>query len=243
MKNLTIKQMNTLSKVITGVACAGVIGTGVTAAFGATKATKILEEHKDEDLSKKDKFKLAAPCFIPAVAVGGSTIACILGNGRISARTQALLSSAYASVATQYSSYRHAVRQDQGKEKDEEYVKYALAHTPEWHDMQPDVPDEKMLWYEPYSNTYFEAYERDIIDAEYHLLRNYILRGYVSIEEYWYFLGIIKRSEKDIGWSVDSELYTLDWDHEIVFDEDKNCNVAVISPMFAPTEDYMDGWR
>lgn len=49
---------------------------------------------------------------------------------------------------------------------------------------------EPVLFYDEHSNRYFESTIEQVIAAEYHLNRNYILRGYSYLNELYEFLGL-----------------------------------------------------
>ena len=86
------------STILTVVGAIGVAATAVMSARDTVKAVKRIEEHeaKGEKLSNKEKFKIAAPAYIPTVATGLSTIACIFGANVLNKKAQASLASSYA---------------------------------------------------------------------------------------------------------------------------------------------------
>ena len=54
------------------------------------------KEKKGEKLTKWEKVKIAGLTYIPAIATGAATVACIFGSNVISKRKQTTLKSAYA---------------------------------------------------------------------------------------------------------------------------------------------------
>lgn len=82
--------------ILTGIAIAGVVSTGIFAGRSAIKAEKVLEEIEKEDITKKEKLKTVAPIFMPPIICGMVTIACIYASHSIDARKQLAWASAYS---------------------------------------------------------------------------------------------------------------------------------------------------
>jgi Zn-dependent alcohol dehydrogenase len=100
------------STALTFIAAAGVIATAVLTAKDTPKARAVLnsaEREKGEKLTTLEKVKIAGPAYIPAIAVGASTIACIFGANVLNKRTQATLAGAYPLVDSAYREYRKKV--------------------------------------------------------------------------------------------------------------------------------------
>ena len=75
--------------ILTCIGAAGVAATAVLSATQTPKALRLIEEakkEKGEELTKVEVVKAAAPAYIPAVAVGGATEACILGSNVLNKR-------------------------------------------------------------------------------------------------------------------------------------------------------------
>lgn len=91
------------------VASAGVVVTAIAAAKATPRAVALVyaDSRKKHDgdpyaYTKKEAFIAAWKCYIPAVAFGASTIACIMGANALNRRQQAALTSAYALVQSSY---------------------------------------------------------------------------------------------------------------------------------------------
>ena len=79
------------------------------------------------------------------------------------------------------------------------------------------------------------------MNAEYHLNRNYILRGYSYLNEFYEFLGI---EDTDYGsvlsWAPnDDGMYRIDFDHRKLIMED-GLEVYIIEMSFEPTYDFLE---
>ena len=79
--------------------------------------------------------------------------------------------------------------------------------------------------------------------AEYHLNRNYILRGFARLNEFYKFLGLETTDYGDtVGWDVCSEIYWIDFNHRktIIGDDHDGFECCIIEMPYYPRKDYMD---
>lgn len=149
----------------------GVIATSIIAARSTPKAMRLLEsakKEKGEELTKVEVIKTAAPAYIPTIAVGAATIACIFGIGLLDKRSQGSLMSAYALLDKSYRTYRDKVTEIYGENADET-VKEAVAKDiyEEEKDtldvMLEDADDEEVLFLDMNTLEYFNAKMTDVI--------------------------------------------------------------------------------
>lgn len=105
------------------VASAGVVVTAIAAAKATPRAVALVyaDSRKKHDgdpyaYTKKEAFIAAWKCYIPAVAFGASTIACIMGANALNQRQQAALTSAYALVQSSYKEYKDKLKELYGEE-------------------------------------------------------------------------------------------------------------------------------
>ena len=72
-----------------------------------------------------------------------------------------------------------------------------------------------ITFYEPISDRYFEATMEQVLDAEYHLNRNYSLGKEVTLNDFYGFLGIPEIETGDmLGWDFsDESMYWIDFNH------------------------------
>lgn len=105
------------------VASVGVVVTAVAAVKATPKAVSLIyaDSRKRHDgdpyaYSKKEAVAAAWKCYIPAVAIGASTIACIMGANALNRRQQAALTSAYALVQQSYKEYKDKLKELYGEE-------------------------------------------------------------------------------------------------------------------------------
>jgi hypothetical protein len=107
------------------------------------------------------------------------------------------------------------------------------------------LSEEKQLFYEEYHGKIFESTKEEVLIAEYCLNKNFALRGYANLNEFYEFLGLPGTKEGGIlGWSLDAgvEFYGYSWidfEHQLVtMDDGLEC--YIIGMPFSPTVDYMD---
>lgn len=242
------------STILTCMGAAGVVATAVMAASATPKALKLLEEatdEKGEELTKMEVVRVVAPAYIPSVVIGASTIACIFGANILNKRHQASLASAYALADSAYKDYRNKVRELYGDETDKT-IRAAIAkdkceelgaYAPGYRSL--DISGDKRLFYEEYRGRYFETTIENVQNAEYHLNRNFAMRGDVNLNEFYSFLGLEETKEGEVlGWSIsylveDYDAYWIDFDHETVkLDGGMEC--CIINFPFPPTVGYED---
>lgn len=239
------------------LASVGVVATAVLSAKAAPTAVKLIEEAKKEspekERTKKEEFllscKVAWRCYVPTAAVGAATIACIIGSNVLSYRQQAALIGAYTIMQKSYKDYKGKVKELFGEEAHEAVMNavikekcedVTISATGGFYNSTLDFgketePEILRTFYDTVSERYFETSISKVIEAEYHLNRNFMLGGTVSVNDFYEFLGLSKTDEgSKLGWSsIDGDIYWIDFDHYINRLED-GLEVHVIEPVFDP---------
>ena len=202
------------------VAAGGVIATAILTAKETPKAMKILEQkkaEKKENLTVIETVKAVAPCYVPAVVSGLMTVACIMGASVLSKKQQAAMESISAEDAEKVDicSYTYF---DGG----------SLGFG--------DVEEETILFYEPYSNRYFKSTLYGVLQAEYHINRNFVLGADITLNDFYSFLGIEKIDGCDlVGWSGADGYEWIDFTNVCSALED-GTPYYIITPMFEPAD-------
>lgn len=239
------------STILTCAGGVGVVATSVMAVKATPKAMKLLEEAKKEkgdELTKMETVKVVGPTYIPTIITGTATLACIFGANVLNKRQQAALMSAYALLDTKYKEYKSKVKEIYGEEAHQEIVNKIMIEKAEdvyVHseclcascDLSTEENDgEPKLFYDEHSNRYFEATIEQVIQAEYHLNRNFTLRGYVYLNEFYEFLGVETTDYGSVlGWAVnDDEIYWVDFNHRKVIMDD-GLEVYIIETPYGPS--------
>ena len=247
------------STILTVIGAFGVVATSVMAVKATPKVLDLLEdakEEKGEELTKLEKFKIAAPKYIPTVITGAATIACIFGSNIINKRQQASLMSAYALVDQAYKDYKKKVDELYGEEAGEK-VREEIAKDKYAGDGTLE-DDNKELFYDFYSGRFFEATREDVIWAEYELNRALSTNGSVCVNEFYGFIGAPELKPlpeyEQVGWTYRQieEMYWHSWiefGHETTIidndsDEYEGLECTIVNMLMDPVVDYMnyDEW-
>lgn len=136
------------STILTVISAVGVGATAVIAVKDTPKALRILEEseqEKGEELTIKEKIIAAGPVYIPAIAVGISTIACIFGANALNKRNQATLMSAYALLDQSYKDYKRKVSDIYGEDADKKIIEEVAKEEVEHRDITNDEDDSNVV--------------------------------------------------------------------------------------------------
>lgn len=239
--------------VLTCLRGVGVIATSVMAVKATPKSLKKIDEAKEvkrEDLSKWENVKTAGPTYIPTILVGASTIACIFGSNILNKRHQANLASVYVLLNESYKQYQNKVKELYGEEAHQEIMEAIAAEkaeniavqAPGYVDNNQLYVDEKCgetrLFYDEYGDRFFETTLEQVISAEYHINRNYVLRGYTVLNELYDFLGLEPTDYgNELGWAIDDDgMFWIEFDHREINIKSVDC--ILISMPFAPSLDW-----
>lgn len=224
----------------------GVVATGFTSSRAALKArNKLLaaEEEKNDVLTTKETIAIAGPSYILPITIAGVTIGGIFCNHHLNQKEKLALISACTVAATKLEEFKTKVNEIYGENAtkmitdaiDEEKI---VAQTPVF------VEEQNKLFYEPISGRLIERTENEVLQAEYHFNRNFVLRGYASLNEFYDFLGLEHIPEGDVlGWSMEAgEVFYgyswIDFDHEEHTTTDGLEITDIVMP-FSPTADYL----
>ena len=251
MNSLLTKSQKFLKKnsatILTCVGAAGVIATTVTAVKTTPKAVALLDEakkEKGEELTKLEVVKIAGPAYIPTVVLGVSTLACIFGANILNHRSQASLMSAYVLADGAYKDYKKKAVELYGNEADEQ-IKSGIAK-----DKYEEVPnivleEGNRLYYDYYSEQYFEATPYQVQKAEYELNRTLMMDDAVYLNEWYQHLGLERLEHgDDFGWNtcanMDAYWQTwIDFHHQkVIMDDGLEC--IIISFVQDPMPDFLD---
>lgn len=244
------------STILTYAGGAGVIATTVMAVKATPKALDILdsaEKEKGEELTTLEKVKVVGPSYIPAVLIGASTIACIFGANVLSKRQQAALLSVYSLVDSSYKEYKNKLKELYGEEAHQNIINSIAVEKAEdiivsgsylCSDCDLSAEDscgEPVLFYDEYSSRYFEATIEQVLTAEYHLNRNYILRGYSYLNELYEFLGLEGTDYGSVlGWCpTDEGEYWIEFNHRKAVLDD-GLEVYILEMPFEPRFDPLE---
>lgn len=241
--------------ILTCLGVAGLVATTVSAVIATPKA---IEKIKKDSLinhngdpcgySKTEAIKSAWVYYIPSTIMGVSTIICIVGANVLNRHQQASLSSAYALINKSYNEYKEKLKELYGEEAHQKIIDFIAAEKAE------DVyissgnffgtsslsfgernPEDIRLFYDTFSKRYFESTVPQVLEAEYHLNRNWHLGGDICVNDFYDFLGIEHIDCGDeLGWYWSDGIDWIDFNHHKTVLDD-GLEVYVIDMAFSPS--------
>lgn len=240
--------------ILTCIGAAGVVVTSIMAVHATPKALKLI--HKDSRINhdgdsyaytKAEAVRSAWKCYIPSVLVGTSTIVCIFCANILSRHQQAALTSAYTLVNNAYQEYRSKVKELYGEEthqrivdsiaKDEckdVYISSPGIFGSNSLDFDEHNPEDNKLFYDSFSKRYFESSVVRVIEAEYHLNRNWWLGAGICLNDFYELLGLdIIDGGDELSWFPEDGIGWIDFDHHKTVLDD-GLEIYVIEFVFAP---------
>lgn len=241
--------------VLTCIGSVGVVATTVSAVKATPKAIRLLEEakkEKGEELTKVEKIKIAGPKYVPTVLLGVGTLACIFGANVMNKKQQAALVSAYTLLDSSYKEYKQKLKELYGEEAHENIVNAIAVEKAKEVGItagcfatntcltDDEACGDPVLFYDEWSNRYFESTIEQVITAEYHINRNLVLGGLVILNEFYDFLGLDHTDYgSELGWTVEDELYWIDFNHrKVELDDGLEC--YIIEAPWGPSMDWKE---
>jgi hypothetical protein len=191
-------------------------------------------------LTKLEVVRVAGPTYIPTIAMGVGTLACIFGANVLNKNQQAAMVSAYALLDSSYKDYKKKVEELYGEEADRQVVE-AIAKDKYDEEESVESSDNTQLFYDEFSGRYFESTMEKVIAAEYAINRKISLWGGADLNEFYEALDIPQVDYgKYLGWSSGYLMESiwcdwLDFEHEkVVMDDGLECYIITMStePMY-----------
>lgn len=197
------------STILTGVGVVGTITTAVLTGKAAVKAQMLLVENHGDDLRAVPKtiiMKDTWQCYIPPVASGVTTIACIIAGHRLDAKKAAALAAAYGLSEKRLQEYREKVLEKMGVNKEQavrdDIVQDRVNATP--GSKEVIIGTSNVLCFDVYSGRYFESNMEEIRQAV-NTVNSYILdHQYASLSHFYDEINIPPTGMSDeVGWKAD----------------------------------------
>ena len=245
--------------VLTVVGAVGLITTTVLAVKATPKAMERIkaDSRKNHDgdpyaATKIEAVKSCWRCYIPVAASGAATLICIFGANILNKRQQASITAAYAFVNRQFSDYKRKLKELYGEEAHKNIMEsLGVEKTKHMSYCGPscfssgcmdfeDADEKPQLFYDAFSERYFEATLSQVLLSEYHTNRNFALGGgYIDVNSFYEFLGLEPLPElKDFVWDANDDIMWIDFEHtKAMVDDGLNGEIPcyVIQMVFTPT--------
>ena len=233
--------------ILTGIGIAGMIGATFMAVKATPKALYLIETKKKEaeveELTPVETIKTCWKCYIPATLTTVLSAACLIGASTVSAKRNAALATAYSISEAALREYQEKVVEVIG-EKKEKAVRDAVAK--DQIERDPVTKSEVViidsnsntLCYEPLSGRYFKSTIDKIKKAEIKLDRQMIQEMYVSLNDFYWEIGLDETDLGDkMGWNLSKGYMDLSFSSQLA-DDGTPCAVIVYG--IPPVYDYQN---
>ena len=243
----------TLSKhspeILTGIGIAGMVTTAVLAVKATPKALTLLKNKRtelnlqyDEHLTVGETVKTCWKCYIPAVVTGTASIACLIGASSVNAKRYAALTTAYKISETAFHEYRDKVVETIGEKKEktvrEHISQDKLDKTPVKQTEVIITGNGDTLCYDYYCGRHFKSNMETLKKVENELNRRMRSEMYVSLNEFYYEIGLEGVHVGDyVGWNIDRGYIDLTFTSQLASDGTPCLVVAFGTP---PRYDFRD---
>lgn len=231
--------------ILTGIGITGMIGATFMAVKATPKALYLIEAKKEEseveELTPVETIKTCWKCYIPATLTTVVSAACLIGASTVSAKQNAALATAYSISEAALREYQEKVVEVVG-EKKEKAVRDAVAK--DQIERDPVTKSEVViidsnsntLCYEPLSGRYFKSTIDKIKKAEIKLDRQMIQEMYVSLNDFYWEIGLDGTDLGDkMGWNLSKGYMDLSFSSQLA-DDGTPCAVIVYG--IPPVYDY-----
>ena len=231
--------------ILTGIGIAGMIGATFMAVKATPKALYLIETKKEEaeveELAPVETIKTCWKCYIPATLATVLSVICLIGASTVSAKRNAALATAYSISEAALREYQEKVVEVVG-EKKEKAVRDAVAK--DQIERDPVTKSEVViidsnsntLCYEPLSGRYFKSTIDKIKKAEIELDRQMIQEMYVSLNDFYWEIGLDGTDLGDkMGWNLSKGYMDLSFSSQLA-DDGTPCAVIVYG--IPPVYDY-----
>lgn len=221
-------------EILTGVGIAGMVTSTVFAVKATPKAIKLIENAKKEKETDKltpvETVKTAWKPYVPAVMIGGASVACLIGATTASTRRHAALYSAYKLSETALSEYKDKVAEvvDENTVKEikqkiaEDKVNKVVSAEEENGESKTTVivsSDGDTWFIDPFTHNTFKSTTAQIDAAINRLNKNLLTEMFVSLSDLYDELDMEHTPYSDeVGWCIDDDLIESDYSDAVVKD-------------------------
>lgn len=214
-------------EILTGIGIAGMITMTVMAVKVTPKAMELINTKKKEEEADKLKvmeiIKTAWTCYIPSALVGTVSITCLIGASSVNFKRNAALATAYTLSEHALKEYQEKVVETIG-EKKEQAVRDSIAKdhiekNPVEYRQVILTETGNTLCYDVCSDRYFKSDIEKIRKAENELNRRMRDEMYVSLNDFYYEIGLANTKLGDLmGWNIDHGYIDLKFSSQLTSD-------------------------
>lgn len=231
-------------EILTGIGIAGWFTTTILVAKATPKALQKLDDaeyEKGEDLTIPEKVKVTWKYYAPAVALGATSTACLIGASRQNLKRNAALATAYKLTETAFAEYKEKVVETLGEKKEKAVRQKVVQEKLEKHpvDNTKVIVTGKgdVLCYDAVFGQYFESNMESIKKAVNEVNYQMLANQYASLNDLYAELGIPRIEVGDmVGWNISKDgMVEIDVDTQLSSDG-RPC--ITIHYLVAPTYEY-----
>ena len=215
--------------ILTGLAVGGLVTTVIFAVRATPKAMELIKEDSryehDGDpyaYSNKEAIKSAWKCYIPAMAMGTVTIACIIGSNSINQRRNAALATVYGVTEAAFREYKEKVVETIGKSKElkvrDDICADHVAQNPVGRNEVIITGKGNVLCMDSLSGRYFRS-DIDKIRKSINSLNEEMLGNigmWISVNDLYDEIGLAHTSQGDMmGWDLDQGTIKISYSSQL----------------------------
>lgn len=197
---------NNASSILTGGSVLGLVATSVLAVQATPKALDILA---DEGITTPvEAAKRTWKCYMPAIAIGGLTIASMVWSNHINITRTAALASVYSLSEAKLKGYQRKMLDRLGPKKarivEDELSKEKMDANPLDKNLIESTGKGDTLCYDAMSGRYFRSDVGEIRRVAAKLSRDMLSESFVTLNELYSELGLKNtKMGEHIGWHID----------------------------------------
>lgn len=231
-------------EILTGIGITGMVTTTVMAVRATPKAMILIEEKKKIDhidkLSMPVTVKTAWTCYIPTIVIGTVSIGCLVGASSANIRRNTALATAYSLSESALKEYQEKVIEAVGERKEQSIkdsvAKDKLEKNPINNHEVIITERGNMLCFDAVSGRYFKSDMDKLKKAINELNRRMRDEMYISLNEFYYEIGIDPISiGDDLGWNIDSGYIEPNFSSQLATD---GTPCLVLGYLIEPKYDY-----
>lgn len=194
--------------IMTVAASCGVVATTVLAVKATPKAVRLLdkaEREKGKELTVFEKIRYGWSPYVYCGFSALATIGCIASIEYLNHRKQISLVSAYTILENSFNEYRKNIKELCGDDVDLLARQQIVRAQYDPEELMAPENDEDVLFFDYQGMRFFWSSFHNVIRAEHQALEALHARGYISLNEYYDYLGIPRLNYGyQLGW----------WDYE-----------------------------
>lgn len=233
-------------EILTGIGIAGWFTAAILVGKATPKALQKLDDaeyEKGEELTVPEKVKATWKCYVPAVALGATSTACLIGASRQNFKRNAALATAYKLTETAFTEYKEKVVETIGEKKEktirQQIVKDKLDNDPVEKKKVYITGNGSHLCYDVLLKNYFESDMESIKTAINNVNYQMLSQQYISVNDLYYELGVKEGAGKigdRLGWNI-SKHGMVEIDVDVMLTPDgKPC--ITLEYLVEPESDY-----